>query len=85
MFRFQGPKGKDLCDAHLGCTRRDFLRVGGAGLIGLTLNNILAGQAASVKSVHAGGPPRTVGELEVRCQRSSADPRKALENGQYRP
>ena len=47
MFRFKGPKGRDLCDAHLGYTRRDFLRVGGAGMMGMTLNNLLAAQSAS--------------------------------------
>ncbi|MFP6865829.1 MAG: DUF1501 domain-containing protein [Roseibacillus sp.] len=54
MFRFRGPKGRDLCDPHLGFTRRDFLRVGGAGMMGMTLNNILAAQDASLDSPHAG-------------------------------
>ncbi|MEM8953429.1 MAG: DUF1501 domain-containing protein [Verrucomicrobiota bacterium] len=50
MFRFKGPKGRDLCDTHLGYTRRDFLRVGGAGMMGMTLNNLLAAQSASAAS-----------------------------------
>jgi hypothetical protein len=54
MFRFQGPKGRDLCDSHLGYTRRDFLRVGGAGMMGLTLNNVLAAQDASEGSAQVG-------------------------------
>jgi uncharacterized protein (DUF1501 family) len=47
---------KDLCDSHLGSTRRDFLRVGGAGMIGLTLNNIFRAQAAAAGSASAGSP-----------------------------
>jgi hypothetical protein len=54
MFRIKGAKGRDLCDAHLGSTRRDFLRVGGAGMMGMTLNNILAAQDQSKASPHAG-------------------------------
>ncbi|MFM1559151.1 MAG: DUF1501 domain-containing protein [Roseibacillus sp.] len=54
MFRFRGPKGRDLCDPHLGFTRRDFLRVGGAGMMGMTLNNILAAQDASLDSPYSG-------------------------------
>jgi len=54
MFRIPGQSGKDLCDTHLGRTRRDFLRVGGAGMMGLTLNNILRAQDANVG--HSGGP-----------------------------
>ena len=49
MFRIPGVIGKDLCDTHLGSTRRDILRVGGAGIMGLTLNNILRGQAMASK------------------------------------
>jgi hypothetical protein len=56
MFRIPGPKGKDLCDSHLGINRRDFLRVGGAGMLGMTLNNILRAQSASTTSSFAGGP-----------------------------
>ena len=56
MFRIPGPKGKDLCDSHLGINRRDFLRVGGAGMLGMTLNNILRAQSASSTSTFAGGP-----------------------------
>jgi len=56
MFRFQGPKGKDLCDDHLGLTRRDFMRVGGASMIGMSLNNIFAAQSASANSGLVGSP-----------------------------
>ena len=55
MFRIPGPKGRDLCDSHLGNTRRDFLRVGGAGMLGMSLNTIMRAQAASAASPLAGG------------------------------
>ncbi|MEM9481878.1 MAG: DUF1501 domain-containing protein [Verrucomicrobiota bacterium] len=54
MFRFKGSKGIDLCDSHLGPTRRDFLRFGGAGMMGMTLNNFFAAQSASASSSMAG-------------------------------
>ena len=41
MFRIQGAAGKDLCDSHLQVNRRDVLRVGGSGLLGLSLGNML--------------------------------------------
>ena len=50
MFRIPGSSGKDLCDSHLGNTRRDFLRVGGAGMIGMTLNQIFRAQAMAAGS-----------------------------------
>ncbi len=45
MFRIQGTPGKDLCDEHLRVSRRDVLRVGGSGLLGLSLGNMLKLQA----------------------------------------
>ena len=53
MFRIPGPRGKDLCDSHLPQSRRDFLRVGGAGMLGMSLNNILRAQSASASSQFA--------------------------------
>ena len=47
MFIVPGQSGKDLCDAHLGMTRRDLLRVGGSSLLGLSLGSLLELQAAS--------------------------------------
>ena len=41
MFRLIGSAGKDLCDRHLNVSRRDVLRVGGSGLFGLSLANLL--------------------------------------------
>src|SRR5262245_4988326 len=60
MFRIIGPKGKDLCDAHLRPSRRDILRVGGAGMLGLSLGALLklqAAQAGSDAAALAGGGP----------------------------
>ncbi|MFM8573552.1 MAG: DUF1501 domain-containing protein, partial [Pirellula sp.] len=48
MLRLLGSAGKDLCDSSLGVTRRDVLRVGGSGLFGLSLANLL-----KLQSVHA--------------------------------
>lgn len=45
MFRLVGAPGKDLCDSHLQVSRRDVLRVGGSGLLGLSLPNLLKLQA----------------------------------------
>jgi uncharacterized protein (DUF1501 family) len=42
-----GQPGKDLCDPHLGTSRRDILRVGGSGLLGLSLGSMLQLQAAA--------------------------------------
>ncbi|MFK7734926.1 MAG: DUF1501 domain-containing protein [Pirellulaceae bacterium] len=50
MFRLQGAPGKDLCDSNLPVSRRDVLRVGGSGLMGLSLANILKLQASASES-----------------------------------
>ena len=55
MIIVPGQPGKDLCDPHLGITRRDLLRVGGSGLLGLSLGSMLELQAASAR---AGGRAR---------------------------
>ncbi|MSR66710.1 MAG: DUF1501 domain-containing protein [Pedosphaera sp.] len=47
MIRIPGELGKDLCDKHLGMTRRDWLRVGGSGLMGLSLAGLFKLQAKS--------------------------------------
>lgn len=54
MFRLQGPKCKDLCDTHLPPTRRDVLRVGGSGLLGLSLGSMFQLQARSAESKGSG-------------------------------
>ncbi len=55
MLRIEGPAGKDLCDKELGVSRRDILRVGGSGVLGLSLGSMLQLQAASAKSEGLGG------------------------------
>ncbi|MFN3189091.1 MAG: DUF1501 domain-containing protein [Aureliella sp.] len=50
MFRLQGAPGKDLCDSELGVSRRDVLRVGGSGLMGLSLGGLLKLQANAAES-----------------------------------
>src|SRR4029078_10178818 len=50
-----GQPGKDLCDSHLGLTRRDLLRVGGSGLLGLTLGKLFDLQARAADANHTGG------------------------------
>jgi hypothetical protein len=50
MFVVPGQPGKDLCDRHLGVTRRDILRVGGSAMLGLTLGQVFRLQSASANS-----------------------------------
>lgn len=47
MLVVPGQPGKDVCDQHLGVTRRDLLRVGGSGILGLSLGSMLEMQNAS--------------------------------------
>jgi uncharacterized protein (DUF1501 family) len=57
MIIVPGQAGKDLCDAQLGVTRRDLLRVGGSGLLGLGLGSMLELQAvAAEKTEPSRGP-----------------------------
>ena len=50
MFRIVGQPGKDLCDRQLKVSRRDVLRVGGSGMLGLSLGGLLKLRAASTPS-----------------------------------
>ena len=54
MFSIPGPRGR-LCD---GWTRREFMRVGGATMLGLSLPQILRmeAQAATNTTIKANGP-----------------------------
>src|SRR5947209_5746968 len=56
MLVIKGRPGKDLCDPHLGMTRRDVIRVGGSGLMGLTLGSLLKMQAQAAEAKSGGGP-----------------------------
>ncbi len=55
MIRIPGQRGKDLCDDHLGMTRRDVLRVGGSGMLGLSLGGMLEMQANANEKKKGGG------------------------------
>ncbi|MCC9606734.1 DUF1501 domain-containing protein [Blastopirellula sp. JC732] len=54
MLVIPGRKAKDVCDRHLGPTRRDLLRVGGSAFLGLTLGQTLQMQSASAASESSG-------------------------------
>ncbi len=56
MFRITGAPAKDLCDPHLRPTRRDVMRIGGAGLFGMSLGPMLQWQAEAAAVGHSGGP-----------------------------
>lgn len=55
MWRIIGAPGKDNCDVGVQISRRDVLRVGGTGIAGLSLGNLLQLQAAQA-STTGGGP-----------------------------
>lgn len=50
MLIIPGQPGKDVCDRHLGMTRRHLLRVGGSGMLGITLGSMLKGQTAQAST-----------------------------------
>jgi hypothetical protein len=54
MIRIPGALGKDLCDNGIGLTRRDILRVGASGMLGMSLGGMLELQAG--QSEKHGGP-----------------------------
>jgi hypothetical protein len=56
MLVIPGQPGKDLCDRHLRVSRRDLLRVGGAGMLGLTLGSLFRLQAHAKEGERVGGP-----------------------------
>lgn len=54
MLRVMGPIAKDLCDRQLRPSRRDLIRVGSAGMLGLSLPTLLRNEAQA--NVVGGGP-----------------------------
>src|SRR6056297_2537246 len=56
MLHIPGRPGKDLCDEHSAFSRRDLLRVGGAGMLGMSLGSMLELQAHASASAIGGGP-----------------------------
>jgi hypothetical protein len=59
MLVVPGSLGKDLCDEGLGLSRRDVLRVGGSGMLGLTLGSLFSLQtkAGDAKAKPQDGGP----------------------------
>jgi len=55
MLRIPGHPGKDVCDRQLLPTRRDILRAGGAGMLGMTLGSMLELKAHAKTASHGGG------------------------------
>jgi hypothetical protein len=57
MIKIPGGTCSDLCDPNLKMTRRDLLRIGGAGMLGLSLGSLFKLQARAAESgTLAGGP-----------------------------
>ena len=56
MLVIPGQRGKDLCDQHLGMTRRDLIRVGGSAFMGLSLGQMLQLKATQASESQTGGP-----------------------------
>src|SRR6476469_9412286 len=57
MITIPGQPGRDLCDERNGrVSRRHILRVGGSGMLGLTLGSMFQLQAAAAEKGAGGGP-----------------------------
>ncbi len=57
MIKITGGNCSDLCDPQLKMTRRDLLRIGSTGILGLSLGSIFKLQALAGESAkRAGGP-----------------------------
>lgn len=57
MLCIPGQSGKDLCDRHLGMSRRQLLQVGGSAFLGLNLAGLLQNGTRAWASSSAGGGP----------------------------
>jgi hypothetical protein len=57
MIKITGGTCSDLCDPQLKMTRRDLLRVGGAGVLGLSLGSLFKLQALGAQSGKTAGGP----------------------------
>ncbi len=57
MLIIPGRPGKDLCDRNLGVTRRDLLRVGGSAFLGISLANMLRGDARAKEAAAKDAKP----------------------------
>jgi len=57
MLKVPGGLCSDLCDPKLKMARRDWLRVGGAGILGLSLGSLLKLQASAAEAGKSSGGP----------------------------
>src|SRR5437899_1725727 len=57
MIKIPGGTCSDLCDPELKMTRRDLLRIGGGGMLGLTLGSLFKLQALGAQKGQASGGP----------------------------
>lgn len=57
MLCIPGQPGKDLCDKHLGVTRRDILRVGGSAVLGMSLAGMLRSRESQAAAAMTGSGP----------------------------
>ena len=57
MLVIPGQSGKDLCDRHLGVTRRQLLQVGGSAFLGLNLASLLRGEKTAEASSAGSSAP----------------------------
>jgi hypothetical protein len=57
MIKITGGTCSDLCDPNLKMTRRDLLRIGGTGILGLSLGSIFRLQAMAASSGKSAGGP----------------------------
>src|SRR5579862_9006967 len=57
MLIIPGRQGNDTCDSRLNLSRRDLLRVGGSGLLGLSLGSLFQLQARAAEEKKAMGGP----------------------------
>src|ERR1051326_4786516 len=56
MIILPGNPGKDVCDTDLKINRRDLMRIGGSGMLGLSLGSMFQLQARATESGIKGGP-----------------------------
>ena len=57
MLKLPGGTCSDLCDPHLKMTRRDLLRIGGAGMLGLSVGSLFRLQAQAAETSQPSGGP----------------------------
>ncbi|HAH44898.1 MAG TPA: DUF1501 domain-containing protein, partial [Planctomycetaceae bacterium] len=56
MLIIPGQPGKEVCESRNQISRRDLLRVGGSGMMGMGLGSMLQLQEAAANNNEGGGP-----------------------------